>query len=301
LVGRFIRHRSTALLVARVIKNDTKAEDVAAWLGAGAELAPSVARICLEPGAELWAMHFCNSEGIDSWLAALLNDPRGAAFARDVMLAPNFINKVDDFLGLEEAKVFVMRLVREPGVYRFVTWLNRDERMRLWFANIAARETSMQFITEMLLEPGLDKLIVDLLLRKGNDMALRAMLDQWIHTDGSFDKVFGSFATKPNIDRALARVVMSPGFIDGFVIRKFLWQDGLFELSYEALTIVGVQGLKKYVVPLVIGVVVASFALQAADIAALVENMDFDLDAITMLLEEYGARDIVVALLAGLL
>ena len=148
-------------------------------------------------------------------------------------------------------------------------WLNRDESMRQWFAEIAKREDVMLFITEMLQEPGLDKFIVKLLLRRGNDMALRSMLDHWVHTDGSFASVFDAFSKKPGVDRALARVVISPGasclasllelarvsrqafwMVSSLGalalgrasgnrhVRKFLWQDGLIELALEALALV---------------------------------------------------------------
>ena len=32
-------------------------------------------------------------------------------------------DKVEDFLGFQEARAFVIRLLRQPGVYRFVTYL----------------------------------------------------------------------------------------------------------------------------------------------------------------------------------
>lgn len=267
LVRGFLRHRSTACLVAAVVRDNgdgpgDAATNAAVWVAPQHRaLANAIGRICLEPGAELWAMHFCRTRGIDEWLGALLNDPRGASFCRDLLLVEGFQAKVDAFLGFPEAKAFVVRLLQQPGVCRFVTWLNRDVRLRQWFAQIACRENTMVFITEMLREPGLDAFIVTLLLRKGNDDALRQMLDYWIHTEGSFAEVFGSFSEKPRVDEALARVVMSPGFLDGFVLQRFLWQPGLLELAAEALALVGTRGLMKNVVPLTIAVLIACVAL----------------------------------------
>ncbi|CAJ1379350.1 unnamed protein product [Effrenium voratum] len=264
MLRRFIQHKATAQLVAKVVCQFSAARDSAAWAHRRRrELPAAVARACQEPGAELWAMHFCATPGVEEWLGALLSDPRGAGFAHRLLLEPGFIDKVEDFLGFKEARKFVIRLLRQPGVYRFVTWLNRDPEMQRWFARIAKREKPMVFITEMLQEPGLDKFIVGLLLRKGNDTALRSMLDFWVHTEGSFASVFGSFSKKPGVERALARVVISPGFLDGFVFRKFLWQDGLWELAVEAATLVGVRGLVDNVLPLTLAVLSAILAFYA--------------------------------------
>eukprot|EP00435_Cladocopium_sp_Y103_P075112 s14_g54.t1 len=260
LIRRFLQHKATAKLVAQVVLK-TKAEASAAWAHRRRQQLPAaVCRACRVPGAELWAMNFCATPGIDQWLGALLNDPRGAGFAKRLLLQDGFLDKVADFLSLLEARRFVLRLLRQPGVYRFVTWLNRDKDMQKWFARIAKREDVMLFITEMLQEPGLDKFIVKLLLRRGNDKALRSMLDFWVHTEGSFASVFGSFSKKPGVDRALARVVISPGFLDGFVFRKFLWQEGLANLALEAAALVGVRGLVDTVLPLAFGVVLAIVA-----------------------------------------
>ncbi|CAE7450583.1 unnamed protein product, partial [Symbiodinium pilosum] len=169
-----------------------------------------------------------------------------------------------EFIDLSRALALLTRLQLEgtqgcPANRR--RWLNRDLKMQQWFARIAKREKPMLFITEMLLEPGLDKFIVDLLLRRGNDMALRTMLDYWVHTEGSFASVFGSFSKKPGIERALARVVISPGFLDGFVFRKFLWQEGLGDLALEAATLVGVRGLVDNVLPLLSAILLAVLVL----------------------------------------
>lgn len=269
-VRGFLRHRSTACLVAAVVRdNRGGVNGAAAWVHSQrTALAISIARICNEPGAELWAMHFCRTDGIDEWLGAVLRDPRGAAFCHRVMLEDGFLNRVDAFLGFHEAKQFVVRLLRQPGVCRFVTWLNRDPKMREWFAQLASRENTMLFITEMLLEPGLDCFIVDLLLRRGNDEALRTMLDYWVHTEGSFAEVFGSFSKKPGVEEALARVVISPGFLDGFVLQRFLWQPGLVELAAEAMTLVGVRGLMHNVVPLSLSVISLAAAISSQQAAS---------------------------------
>ncbi|CAE7743026.1 unnamed protein product [Symbiodinium sp. CCMP2592] len=290
MLRRWCQHKSTAVLMAFVVR-ETAAVDCAALVHKRRQQLPAaVARACLEPGADLWAMRFCAVPGIDVWLGRFLNDPRGASFAHRLLLQSRFIDKVEDFLGFKEARAFVIRLLRQPGVYRFVTWLNRDPKMQQWFARIAKREKPMLFITEMLLEPGLDKFIVDLLLRRGNDVALRSMLDYWVHTEGSFASVFGSFSKKPGIERALARVVISPGFLDGFVFRKFLWQEGLSDLALEAATLVGVRGLVDNVLPLAFAVLVAMlvFSVQGTQAGFLA------------LFEEEGLGDIVLPFVAGL-
>lgn len=37
------------------------------------------------------AMNFCATEGIEIWLAGVLNDPRGAGFAKRLLLQDGFI------------------------------------------------------------------------------------------------------------------------------------------------------------------------------------------------------------------
>eukprot|EP00401_Gymnodinium_catenatum_P073626 CAMPEP_0117458144 /NCGR_PEP_ID=MMETSP0784-20121206/776_1 /TAXON_ID=39447 /ORGANISM="" /LENGTH=604 /DNA_ID=CAMNT_0005251647 /DNA_START=240 /DNA_END=2051 /DNA_ORIENTATION=+ len=294
MLRRFLRHKSTAVLVAKVVSATAPVES-AAWVHKGrATLPGAIGRACLEPGAELWAMNFCSTLRIDEWLGGVLIDPRGATFAHQLLLSPGFIDRVDDFLGLEDAKRFVIRLLQQPGVHRFVTWLNRDATMREWFARIAKRENAMRFIAEMLLEPGLDRFIVSLLLRRGNDVALRSMLDQWVHKEGSFAQVFGSFARKPGIEQALARVVISPGFLDGFVLSKFLWQPGLIDLALEALALVGLRGLQSTVLPLLFAVAVAAIILAMQNMLFMSGNLDLDsidLDAAFALLEDASIGD----------
>ncbi|CAL1147022.1 unnamed protein product [Cladocopium goreaui] len=304
LIRRFLQHKATAKLVAQVVLK-TKAEASAAWAHRRRQQLPAaVCRACRVPGAELWAMNFCATPGIDQWLGELLNDPRGAGFAKRLLLQDGFLDKVADFLSLSEARRFVLRLLRQPGVYRFVTWLNRDKEMQKWFARIAKREDVMLFITEMLQEPGLDKFIVKLLLRRGNDKALRSMLDFWVHTEGSFASVFGSFSKKPGVDRALARVVISPGFLDGFVFRKFLWQEGLANLALEAAALVGVRGLVDTVLPLAFGVVLAIVAFYFQGVFRELDFGSLDFGSLEPFLgaavEEVSFLDFVVPFVAGL-
>ncbi|CAK8990908.1 unnamed protein product, partial [Durusdinium trenchii] len=304
LVRRFLQYKATAKLVASVVLK-TKAEASAAWAHRRRqELPMAVARACAVPGAELWAMNFCATEGIEIWLAGVLNDPRGAGFAKRLLLQDGFIDKVADFLSFNEARRFVIRLLRQPGVYRFVTWLNRDPEMQKWFARIAKREDVMLFITELLQEPGLDKFIVQLLLRRGNDKALRSMLDFWVHTEGSFASVFGSFSKKPGVDRALARVVISPGFLDGFVFRKFLWQEGLGDLALEAATLVGVRGLMETVLPLAFAVVLAILAFYFQGVFREIDVGTLNLRSLESVLgaavEEVSLMDLVLPFVASL-
>ncbi|CAE6971761.1 MRL1 [Symbiodinium natans] len=298
MMRRFCQHKSTAVLLARVVR-ETAARDCAALVHKRRQQLPAaVALACLEPGADLWAMHFCAVPGIELWLGRFLSDPRGASFAHRVLLQPHFIDRVEDFLGFRDARAFVIRLLRQPGVYRFVTWLNRDLKMQQWFARIAKREKPMLFITEMLLEPGLDKFIVDLLLRRGNDKALRTMLDYWVHTEGSFASVFGSFSKKPGIERALARVVISPGFLDGFVFRKFLWQEGLGDLALEAAALVGVRGLVDNVLPLAFAVLVAILVFSVQGFLTEFDQ-PLNVESFLALFEEVSLGDVVLPFLAS--
>ena len=187
LVSRFLQHKATAKAVAQVVLL-TEAEASAAWVHRRRRQLPeAIARSCKVPGAELWAarstfrleifnifqrfwakvlaeaMNFCATEGIDRWLGEVLNDPRGAGFAKRLLLQEGFLvpwtweihaflsiptdfirflcfmkgheattrlksieDKVADFLSLAEARRFVIRLLRQPGVYRFVTCLEDD-------------------------------------------------------------------------------------------------------------------------------------------------------------------------------
>lgn len=39
------------------------------------------------------AMNFCATPGIDEWLGAVLNDPRGAGFAKRLLLQQGFLDR----------------------------------------------------------------------------------------------------------------------------------------------------------------------------------------------------------------
>jgi len=65
------------------------------------------------------------------------------------------------------------------------------------------------------------------------------MFEYWIHTEKSFGSVVRTFANKPGAQEALAKVVFSPGFVDEFMLGKFLRQPGLADLVGEAIQLLG--------------------------------------------------------------
>lgn len=44
-------------------------------------------------------MNFCATPGIDEWLGAVLNDPRGAGFAKRLLLQEGFLDRRAFFKG----------------------------------------------------------------------------------------------------------------------------------------------------------------------------------------------------------
>lgn len=260
-LARFLGHQSTAVLIATVVCASDPVRAAAVLHRGRAVLAPAVTRLCCEPGVDAWAERFCSHPDMDRWIARFLVEPRGAVFARQVMLTPGFEGYVETVLSFKNAKAFVIRLLQQPQVCNFVTWLNRGATMRRWFAKIAARDNAMVFVTEMLLEPGLDRFVVQLLLRRGNDEALRAMLEYWVRAEGSLREVVASFAEKPKASQALARVIISPGFLDTFVLRRLLLQPGLAGFAVDAVVLVGLRGLVETVLPLLLSTLAVALAL----------------------------------------
>lgn len=280
-LARLLRHSPTARLLAEVLGGTCPARAAELVFAECQALATMVARLCSEPGIELWVMRCCRCRGMDAWLGEFLIDARGAAFARLVLLSPGFADWVEAFLRHDKARAFVFRLLQRPGVCRFVTWLNRDVMLQRWFAQIVPRDSVMLFITELLLEPGLDRFIVDLLLRPGNDAALRAMLEYWVRCERSLGELLDLFAQKEGASRALAKVLVSPGFLDRFVLHRLLPQPGFAEVVLEALMLVGVRGLRDTVLPLALSTlaVVLTLGAEAAImemgwLAPLLESME---------------------------
>jgi len=204
-------------------------------------------------------------------------------------LSPGFDNFSEAYLRSSGAKAFVVRLLQQPSVSGFVTWLNRGASMRRWFADVASRDSAMVFVTEMLLEPGLDRFVVGLLLQRGSDAALRAMLEHWVRAEGSLRRVVASFASKPRAATALARVVVSPGFLDTFVLRRLLLQPGLAEVVIDAVVLVGLRGLVETVLPLVLSTLATAMRLQAEEAGSL--------EQMYLLLQELSPLDELFALI----
>jgi len=252
LIGGLVRRQEPRVCAALVYNGRKK-------------LANSVVALFQQPGMDVWGTLMCTVPGFDAWVGQWLNDPRGASFAREVLLSEGFIDWVEGYLSHEDGKAFVIRLLQQPGVDRFVTWLNRDAAMCRWFAQIAGRDSAIQFVTEMLMEPGLERLMVSLLVRPGNDSALKAMLEHWVRAERSLMKVARAWGDQPRTSESLARVIMSPGFIDRFVIRRLLLQPGLAEVVVEAFLQVGVRGLKDTVLPLAFSTLAAAASLGSAN------------------------------------
>lgn len=258
-----LRHRSTATIIADGVCSSRPEGAAAAVHAVRGPLAPVVVKLCMEPGLEAWGRTFCSHPGMESWLARFLACPRGAVFSQRVMLSPGFADYVEAFLKSSKARFFTIHLLQQPGVSDFVTWLNRGTAMRRWFADIASRDSAMVFVTEMLLEPGLDRFIVKLLLLQGNDAALRAMLEHYVRAEGSLPQVVATFAEKPRAATALATVIISPGFLDTFVLRRLLLQPGLAEVVVDAVFLVGLRGLAETVIPLVLATLATAVQLSA--------------------------------------
>lgn len=290
-LARFMEHRSTAVLIAAVVCSSDPTQAAAAIHEEQVALAQAVTLICLVPGAERWGASLCSQPGFDQWIGNFLGDPRGAQFARQVLLTPGFEKFVEVFIMSDDVKSFVINLLQRPRVCSFVTWLNQDTAMRPWFAHIASRDSTLLFITEMLLKPGLDRFMVRLLLLPGNDAALRAMLEHWVRAEGSLRKVVSSFAEKPLAARALARVIVSPGFLDTFVIRRLLLQPGLAEIVVDAVVLVGVRGMLDTVLPLSLSTFALAFLLLSESTG----------EELVSLLEELPAMDQLVAILLAVL
>jgi len=248
-MARFMEHPQTAKLIAAVVCSSNPVEAAACLHKQRVAIAEKVVQICLIPSTMAWGVRLTSSPGFDHWMGGFLGDQHGAEFARQVMVTPGFEAYVETFIGFKDAKAFVVSLLQRPRVCNFVTWLNKDRQMRLWFAHIASRDSSLVFLTEMLLEPGLDRFIVRLLLMPGNDAALRVMLEHWVRAECSLRQVIQSFTEKPLAAKALARVIVSPGFIDAFVLRRLLLQPGLAEVVVDAVVLVGLRGLVETVVP----------------------------------------------------
>lgn len=264
-MASFLRHRSTAAVVAGAVCSARPEGAALLAHEVRGALAPAIVALCLEPGLEAWGEAFCGHPGMECWLGRFLGCRRGSAFARRVLLSEGFAEYTEAFLNSSRAKAFVFRLLQQPQVSDFVTWLNRGAAMRRWFAEIASRDSAMVFVTEMLLEPGLDRFVVSLLLQRGNDAALRALLEHWVRAEGSLREIVASFAEKPRAATALARVIVSPGFLDTFVLRRLLLQPGLAEVVVEAVLLVGLRGLAETVLPLVLSTLSATILLVLAD------------------------------------
>jgi len=294
-LARFLRNSATGSLIAALVLRSCPAKAAALVYDERTPLAAAVAGVFQQPTMDLWGTWLTKNHGVDQWVGSWLNDPRGASFAREVLLTPGFIDWVERYLRHEDAKAFVIRLVQQPGVCRFVTWLNRDAAMCRFFAQIASRDSAIEFVTEMLLEPGLDRFMVSLLLRPGNDAALRSMLEHWVRAERSLERVAMTWAQQPRTSQSLARVIMSPGFLDRFVLRRLLLQPGLAEVVVEAMVLVGVRGLRDTVLPLLLSTFAAVLALAASE-----ARSGLDLE-IAPLLEELQGADSLFGLAALLL
>lgn len=293
-LARLLRHYSTATVFASVIEGVDPLDAAAFVHQRPAALSRAIARICRQKGTEMWAVRFVRRSGMEKWVAGLLRDPRGAVFARRVLLSPGFMGWVDAFLLSQDAKAFVVRLLQQPGVTNFVTWLSRDIAMRRWFARLAVKDNPMQFITEMLLEPGLDKFMVGLLLKRGNDAALKAMLEHWVVKEGSILEIVKAFAEKPQASQALAKVLISPGFMDRFVLQRLLFQPGLAEVVLQAVVVLGALGLYETILPLALSTLSIVFAMSA-------ETAKPAADQVVAVLEEQTFLEQLLGIIAILL
>eukprot|EP00929_Paragymnodinium_shiwhaense_P115881 TRINITY_DN8503_c0_g1_i1.p1 TRINITY_DN8503_c0_g1~~TRINITY_DN8503_c0_g1_i1.p1 ORF type:complete len:749 (+),score=118.83 TRINITY_DN8503_c0_g1_i1:136-2382(+) len=253
----FLRYRATARFTGQVILENIDPEQAADFLKLEAEaLSDSVARMAYEPEMVFWVQHMTRLPGMDAWIAKMIQHPQGAKFARLLLLAPGFVDRVDVLLSFAEFRRFVTGLLRQPGVPEFVSWLNHDLVMHHWFAELAKRDNAHVFVTEMLLEPGLSEFIVDLLLRGNNDKALMSMLDYWVNIEGSFVDVLSSLAEKPKIEKAISRLVLSPGF--PAVCWRFVGTPGLQDLVLKAVALVGSSKVKGPLAVLALAVVAAT-------------------------------------------
>jgi len=278
-MARFMEHTQTAKLIAAVVCSSDPVEAAACLHKQQVAIAQKVVQICLIPSTMAWGLRLTSSPGFDHWMGEFLGDRRGAEFARQVMVTPGFEAYVETFIGFKDAQAFVISLLQKPRVCDFVTWLNQDREMGPWFAHIASRDSSLVFTTNMLLEPGLDRFIVRLLLMQGNDAALRAMLEHWVRAEGSLWQIIQSFTKKPLAAEGLARVIVSPGFIDAFVLRRLLLQPGLAEVVVDAVVLVGLRGLVETVLPFGVSTLALSFLLlgetAGEQLAPLLEELPF--------------------------
>lgn len=248
MLAALILHPNTAELMADVMRETSPVKVAELVHKKPEDLAHALNTVCQEPGLAKWVADFLNRPGMDAWIGALLTDPRGACFARRMLLCPGFMDFVDAFVVQDGAKVFVSGLLKTPGVCGFVTWLNLDPAMHRWFAQLVSREDIMHFVSELI--PEVDRNIVGLLQRQGNDTALASMLNVWVRSDRVLGRVVSSFAKKPAAPEALASVIMSPGFFDGVVVRRLLAHPGFNGVAVDALSSLGVRGLYDHVVPL---------------------------------------------------
>jgi len=289
-MAQFMEYPQTAKLIAAVVCSSDPVEAAACLHKQRAVIAQKVVQICRIPSTMPWGVLLISSPGFDHWMGGFLGDQHGAEFARQVMVTPGFEAYVETFIGFDDVKAFVISLLQRPLVCNFVTWLNKDREMRLWFAHIASRDSSLAFLTEMLLQPGLDRFIVQLLLMPGNDAALRVMLEHWVRAEGSLKQVIQSFTEKPLAAEALARVTVSPGFIDAFVLRRLLLQPGLAEVVVDAVVLVGLRGLVETVLPFGVSTLALSVLLLGESAG----------ERLTSLVEELPVVDQVAALMMAL-
>jgi len=288
-LARFLRGPAVAPLIAsQVLRCDPHA---AAALVTGRyreALADVVARLFSRPHMGAWGARLVAVPGTEAWVATFCQDPRGAAFARQVLLSKGYADWVEKFLRHEDGKAFVMRLLQQPGMTRFVTWLNHDYAMCRWFAEIAARETTIDFIMDMLMTPGLDRLITSLLLRPGNSASLKTILEHWVRAERSLGKVISSWAERPRAAKGLARLVISPGFLDGVVLQRLLLQPGLAKVVVEAMLLLGARGLRETVLPLAVTTLATAASITSVEALGVFEGLDTDLGAF---LGEVGSVD----------
>ena len=77
------------------------------------------------------AMNFCATPGIDQWLGELLNDPRGAGFAKRLLLQ-------DGFLDGWTADLLLFRCKNIPSCY--MSWTSHQKKTVVCFSAFVFRE-----------------------------------------------------------------------------------------------------------------------------------------------------------------
>lgn len=260
-----LRHEQTPAAVAEVIIR-ADATLAAKLAGEDAEsMARAMGDLVRRPSMAVWTAEFVHSEGVAEWLSRFLGDGGADDFVWLLLLQPGFDDFCERFCEAPGADVFVSTLLQDRGVRVFVTKLNRKQGMSAWFARITNRSAILQFTTSLMLQPGLDRLMVRLLLSRGNGAALRGMLEHWVRTDKSLPSVVETWASQPRAEKALARILLSRGFLDRFIAQRLLWQPGFAPLIFEAVNLIGLRVIQNSVVPLAWATLYCALLLQVQE------------------------------------